>query len=250
MKWVKFLIISSMMVFQFAGCSLDSSDDGISVTRMKDGNRGLPVPTQNIPHLDVTNTQTQDWGRVFSLTDVPDAFRLKLLTMMQTSSSDQPFLGSVSPMLHSLDGTGVAFKGRMNTNSSHSLASGIPAYLEALKSNPAGMQMYIGIFDSYVGQWQNGATIEPYSFYFGALNSGFNGKMAFNYQVNGDRVIYVIYMADNYGEIRFDGTFPLQYNGTYTEGVLSYRPLWQGSNGTQIQIGNYQIGTCHLFRCS
>ena len=251
MKWVKILLISSLAVLQFSACSLDSNDEGMSVSRMKDGNRGLPVPAGDIPNLDVQNLQATDWGRVFSSSSA-DVFRQNIGLMMATGAGQNLLLGTLSPLLQSPDGTGVAFKGRMNTASSLSLASGAQAYLEALKSDPSKMQLYIGVFDSYVGQWNNGTVIEPYSFYFGALNSGYNGQMAFNYQVSGTTsIMYVIYMADQYGEIRFDGSFPANASGTYTEGVLSYKPRWQGSGVTDfVQIGNFKIGTCNLFKCS
>ncbi|MCO5113933.1 MAG: hypothetical protein M9899_07140 [Bdellovibrionaceae bacterium] len=248
MKWVKILLISSLAVLQFSACSLDSNDEGMSVSRMKDGNRGLPVPAGDIPNLDVQNLQATDWGRIHS-NELPEAFRQKLMLMMQTTPGVTPLLGNVSPAVTSPDGTGVAFKGRLHSADNLSLSSGANAYFESLKTKPNKIQLYIGIFDSYVGQWSNGTVIEPYSFYFGALNSGYNGNIAFEYQIETGQASYQLYLIDQYGAIAFSGTL-VSGAPMYTEGVVFYQSKLQGSTATWTQIGNFKIGACNLFKCS
>lgn len=242
MKWVKVLIISSLAFFQLSACSLNSEDSGLSVARMQNGARGgLVSPAVNVPNLNLTDwtAETGKAGLVYPLVN-QQSFEAALKYMMQTSS-DPVLLGNV---------TAVAFKGQLSTANSLSLTSNPEGYLNSLKDDPSKIQLYLGIWDNYVGSWNNGMTVEPYSFYFGASSSGYKGQIAFNFQASGSNVQYVIFLADQYGEMRFDGVLQSgTVTGTYTTGKLTYKARWDNS-ASYIDIGTYQIGTCNLFKCS
>lgn len=248
MKWFKLIIISSLIVFQFSGCSMDSSDEGLSVARMKDGSRGLPVPAGDIANLDVTNMNSGDWGGIYSNAGQV-VFEQNLRVMMQTSA-DPIALGNVSPILGGGGtGTGVFFKGRLTPTQSNLSLQNAQQYLQSLKDDPSKIQMYITIFDHLVGAWNNGVVFEPYSFYYGASSSGFRGNIAFNYEIDvaTKSIRYAIFLMDHYGETTLFGT--LVSGAENLDGEIRYLPRWNNSSA-YTTIGQFKIKACSLFKCS